>query len=78
MSRRKKQFPYSFFILLSQGHESSAPKLTTFHIPSLPLKVRLFSKSPYLTAHLKTNYEIDSTGRFSEETQRRIQDHHNI
>ena len=33
--------------------------MRNFHIfiISLPLKVTLFSKSPYLTAHVKINYE---------------------
>ena len=36
-------------------YESSAPKLTNFHIfiIPLPLNMALFSKSPYLTAHIK-------------------------
>ena len=40
--------------------------------------VALLWKSPYLTEHLKINYETGCTRRFSEKTWRRIQDHHNI
>ena len=38
----------------------------------------MISKSPYLAAHLKRSYETGYTGRFSEKTRRRIQDHSNI
>ena len=67
MSAEKGKFPYSFFILLTQLHEFPAPKLTNFHIfiIPLPLKVTLFSKSPYLTAHVKINYEAVCIGRFT-------------
>ena len=53
------KFPYFFFILLTQWHEFSAPKLTNFliFIILLPLNVILFSKSSYLIAHIKINYE---------------------
>ena len=33
---------------------------------SLSLKVTLFSKSSYLTVHIKINYEIACIGKFSE------------
>ena len=36
----------------------------------------IFSKSPYLTAYIKINYETGCLGRFSEKTQRCIQDNH--
>ena len=48
-------------------------KFIQYHHPS-PLNVT-FSKSPYLTAHLKINYE---PGRISEKVQARIQDRHNV
>ena len=78
MSYEKGKFPYTFFILLTHCHEFPAPKLTNFHIfiIPLPLNVILFSKSSYLTVHIKINYETGCTGRFSEKTQRCIQDHH--
>ena len=38
----------------------------------------LFSKSPYLTAHIKINYEKGWIGRFSKKTQKCIQDHRDI
>ena len=59
MSSEKEKFPFSFFILLAEWHELPAPKLTIFHIfiIALPLNVTLFSKSPYLTAHININYE---------------------
>ena len=62
----KGKFLYPFFILLTQMHEISAPKLTNFHIfiIPLPLKVALFSKSAYLTAHIKINYETGYIGGF--------------
>ena len=62
------KFPFSFFILLTQWHEFFAQKLTNFHIfvITLPLNVTLFSKSPYLTAHIKINYETSCNGRLSE------------
>ena len=68
MSCEKGKFPYSFFILLTQRHECPAPKLTNFHIfiIPLPLNVTSFSKSPYLTAHIKINYETGCIGRISE------------
>ena len=68
MSYERGKFPYSLFILLTQWHEFPAAKLTNFHIfiISLPLKVTLFSKSPYLTAHVKTNYETGWIGKISE------------
>ena len=78
MLYEKGKFPYSFFILLTQLHEFPAPKLTSFHIfiTFLTLNVTLFSKSPYLTTHIKIDYETGCTGRSSEEkTQRCIQDY---
>ena len=57
MSCEKGKFPYTFFILL-----------TNFHIfmISLPLNLTLFSRSLYLTAHIKINYETGCIGKFSE------------
>ena len=54
------KLPYSFFILLTQWDKFLPPKLTDFHIfvISLPLNMRLFSKSPYLTAHIKIMKQI--------------------
>ena len=54
-----------------------AQELTNFHIfiISLPLNVTLFSKSPYLTAHVKINYKTGCIGRFPEKIQRCIQNH---
>ena len=71
MSYEKEKFQFSFFILLTQWHELPAPKLTNFHIfiIPLPLNVTLFSKSPYLTAHINVNYETSCIKRFSEKTQ---------
>ena len=42
------------------------PELTNFpiFIILLPLNVTLFSKSPYLTVHIKINYETGCMGRF--------------
>ena len=59
MASERGKFPYFFFILLTQWHEFSAPKLTNFliFIILLPLNVILFSKSSYLIAHIKINYE---------------------
>ena len=71
MSCEKGKFPYSFFILLTQCHESPAQKLTNFHISIIPvpLNVTLFSKSAYMTAHMtvhiKINYEIRCIGKLS-------------
>ena len=66
MSCEKQTFPYSFFIRLTQWHEFPVPKLTHFYvfIIPLPLNVTLFSKSPYLTAHIKINYEAGCIGSF--------------
>ena len=62
MSCKKGKFPHSFFVLLTQWHELPAPKLTNFHffIIPLPLNLTLFLKSPYLTAHIKIDYETTS------------------
>ena len=78
MSCKNGKFQYSLFILLTQWHELSALKFSNVHllIIPLPLNVALFSKSPYLTAHFKINYETGCIGRFSEKTQRYIQDHY--
>ena len=57
MSCKKGKFPYSSFIVLTQLHEFPTPKLTNFYHLSLSLKMALFSKSPYLTAHIKIIYE---------------------
>ena len=59
---------------MTQWHEFHAPKLTNFHIfiIRLPFNVTLYSESPYLTIHIKTNYETDNTGRFFEKKQRDI------
>ena len=60
ISCEKGKFPYSFFILLTQWHKFSTPKLTNFfyfYYPS-PFEASLFSKSPYLTAHIRINYEF--------------------
>ena len=78
MSCEKGSFPYFFFILLTQSHEFLAPKLTNFYIfiIPLPLNVALLSKSPYLTAHIKKNYETGCITRFFEKPQRCTQDHH--
>ena len=55
MSCKKGKFPYSSFMLLTQWHQFPAPKLTNFHIFIIPLSLNLtlFSKSLYLTAHVK-------------------------
>ena len=76
----KGKFTYSFIILLTQRHEFSTRKLTNFHLFIIPLSLSLsftlFSKSSYLTANIKINYEIGFIGRSSEKPQRCIQDHH--
>ena len=66
MSCEKGKFPYCFLILLTQWHEFPSPELTNFHIFIIPfpLNVALFSKSPYLTVHIKINYETGCMGRF--------------
>ena len=71
MSSEKEKFPFSFFILLAEWHELPAPKLTIFHIfiIALPLNVTLFSKSPFLAAHINVDYETSCIKRFSEKTQ---------
>ena len=78
MSREKGKFPYSFFILLNQRYEFPAPILTNFYIFIIPLllDVILFLTSSYLTSHIRINYETSCIGKFSENTQRCIQDHH--
>ena len=67
MSCEKWKFPCSFFILLTQW-QILFSKIEDFHIfiIFLPLKLILFLKSPYLTAHIKLNYETGCTGRLSE------------
>ena len=79
MLSEKRQFPHSFFIVLSQCHEFLAPKLTNFHIfvTLLLLNMTCIAKSPHLTAHLKLN-KISCSGNCSQEAQRRIQGHRNI
>ena len=52
-------------------------KFSYFITPFL-LNVTLFSKSPDLTANIKTNDEKECIGRFSEKTQRCVHDHRNI
>ena len=54
MSCEKRKCSYSFLILLTQIHEISAPKIDkfTYFYHSLPLKVELFLKSPFLTSHI--------------------------
>ena len=73
----KEEFPHPFVILLTQWHKLLAPKLTNFRIFIIPLflNVALFSKSSYLIAHFKRNYETGYIRRFSEKTQACIQDH---
>ena len=46
-------------VLLTQWHEFTASKLRNYYISiiALPLNVTLFSKSPYLTPHIKINHE---------------------
>ena len=70
MSREKGKFPYSLFIVLTQWHEFTASKLTNLHVFVILflLNVTLFSKSPYLIAHIKKKYEKDYIWRFSEKT----------
>ena len=55
-----------FLHTFDSSRESSAPKLTNFQIfiIPLPLNVTLFSKSLYLTAHLKINYETGAPEGF--------------
>ena len=67
-SCEKGQFPYSFFILLTEWYAFPASILTNFHIFTIPLSlnVTLFLKSLYLAAHIKINYETGCFGRFSE------------
>ena len=54
----------NFRAFLTQYHEFPAPKLTNFHILTIPfpLNLILFSRSPYLTAHIKINYERGCIG----------------
>ena len=77
MRENKGKFPYALFILMTQWHEFLARKIDKFSyfIIPLPLNLTLFSNRPYLTAHIKTNYETGCIGRFSQKTQRCIQDH---
>ena len=77
------------FILFLHTSDSvtciSCPKIDKFHMFIIPLSlnVTLFSKSPYLTAHIKINYEAGCIRKFSEKkkqktkikAQRCIQDH---
>ena len=62
-----------------QCHEFLVPKFSvTIFIVHLPLNMALFSKSPYLTAHIKLNYGTSRTERYSIKTSRHIYDHCNI
>ena len=65
----------SLLLLRTSDSMTWAPKIDKFlyFILPLPLKVTLFSKSPYLTAHIKINYETGCIGRFSGKTQRSTQ-----
>ena len=74
MSSKKGKFSCSFFVLLTQCYESSAPKLTNFHIfiTPLPLNLTLFSRSSYLAANLKIIYETCCPGRFCEKKHRDV------
>ena len=86
VSWEKGKFSYFFHVLLTQLHGFPAQKSTNFYISiiPLPLNLILFSKSPYLTAHIKINlialikinYQTGCIERFSENTHRYIQDHH--
>ena len=68
MSCKKRKFLCFFFILLTQCYEFPDPKLTNLHIFIIPLLLNLilFSKSPNLTAHIKTKYETGFIERFCE------------
>ena len=46
MSCEERKFPYSFFILLTQSHKFSAPKLKNFltFVSPLPLTVAFFQR----------------------------------
>ena len=59
MPRNKEKFRYS----LNEIYSFSTPH---------PWNVTLFSKSPYLTAHLKINNEAGGTKARSEKTQGHI------
>ena len=68
MSFEKRNF---FTHSSNSSDKFPAPKLTNFYvfIIHLSLNLTLFSKSPYLTADIKINYETGCMGRFSEKTQ---------
>ena len=53
---------------------SKIDKFSYFYHPSLfeSLNLTLFSKSPYLTANIKINYETGCMGRFSEGEKKQI------
>ena len=78
MSYEKGNLTYSFFILLTQLHEPPALKLTNFNAFIIPIFLLLFSKGPYLFAHIKINYETGYIRTFSEELQICIQNHCDI
>ena len=63
MPCEKEKFPYSFL-----NDMNSLPQ--NFYIFTIPLSlnVTLFSKSPYVTAHIKINYKTGCIGRFSKNT----------
>lgn len=73
MPYEKGKSQYFFFILLTNDMNFLPQQIFTI---SSPLSFeRDVSKSPYLTAHLKINYE---PGRISEKVQTLIQDRHNV
>ena len=78
MSYEKRNLTYSFFILLTQLHESPALKLTNFNAFIILIFLLLFSKGPNLFAHIKINYETGYIRKFSEELQICIQNHCDI
>ena len=69
MQWEKRNFPYSSFILPTQWHEFVTLKLPHFHIFIIPLPLNVSPYlSPYLTTHIKINFETGCIGRFSEKT----------
>ena len=65
----KEKFLYPFFITCLNINEFSY-----FFITPLSLSVMLFSRSPYLTSHLKINYKTGRIEMCSEKAQAFIQD----